>query len=339
MINTISGLKGLLEEPKKIVITTHVRPDADALGSSLALYLTFKKLNHDVTVITPSGYPNFIKWMKGNEEVLVYSSETDHTCQALIKDADITICNDFSALCRINELGDYIGASKGIKVLIDHHLEPEDFADYALWNPSASSTCELIYNAIHDWGHASLIDEHIAACIYAGIMTDTGSFRFPSTSKEVHLILADLFDKGIDHSKIHRLVYDDNNESRLRLLGYALSEKLVVNHDYKTAYITLSQAELDRFQYEQGDTEGIVNYALSINGIVFAAIIMEKDNMVKMSFRSVGSFNVSQFAKTHFNGGGHKNAAGGRGDSSFTDEITKFTTLLPSYKDQLTSVS
>lgn len=334
MENNILEFKYFLKKPRKIVITTHTRPDADALGSSLSLLLFLQKKGHQAHVITPTSYPAFLNWMPQNSQVLIYTDD-EEKAHSLIDEADCIVCNDFSSLNRIDAMGDIVRKSPVPKVLIDHHLEPEEFATYQLWDPMASSTCELIFRLIDEFDEKSLIDKDMASCVYAGIMTDTGSFRFPSTSKAVHLILAELYETGIDHSAIHRLIYDNNKLSRLRLLGYALSEKLIVFEDLNTALISLNEQELKRFNYEQGDTEGIVNYALSVSGIVFAAIIMEKDGMVKFSFRSVGDFNVSKFAKTHFNGGGHKNAAGGRSDLEYDATIKKFKSILPDYKDEL----
>jgi phosphoesterase RecJ-like protein len=220
-------------------------------------------------------------------------------------------------------------------VLIDHHQQPEDFASYQLWDIKASSTAELIHTYIGINGDLDLIDKGMSECIYAGMMTDTGSFRYPSTSKNVHLIIADLMGKGLDHSKVHRLIYDDNTESRLRLLGYFLSEKLVVLPEYHTAYFAISEEELKRFEYKTGDTEGIVNYALSMKGIVFAGIFMKKDGMVKISLRSVGSFSAAEFSRINFSGGGHHNAAGGKSDDTLEETEQRFLTLVKEQKDKL----
>jgi phosphoesterase RecJ-like protein len=334
VIENINEFLPKLSEKRKIVITAHTKPDADAVGSSLGLKLAFDKLGHDVVVIMPNDYPSFIKWMPANDQVKIHEGN-ESLCDDIISSADIIIHNDYSGLKRSEGMEAVLRRANGIKVVIDHHLEPENFADFYLWDPKASSTCELVYRLIRLISAEDLLDTDIASCLYAGIMTDTGSFRFPSTSKAVHLILAELLDAGIDHSKIHRLVYDDNDLDRLRLLGFCLSERLTVITDLKTAYITLSQEDLARFNYRQGDTEGIVNYALSVSGITFAAIFMEKEGSVKMSFRSVGTFNASDFAKKHFNGGGHKNAAGGNTDAPFQTVINDFKRILPSYEKEL----
>jgi phosphoesterase RecJ-like protein len=310
--------------PKKIVITTHLLPDADALGSSLAIYQFLVKLGHEVQVITPTDYPDFLRWMPFEKNVKVYTEDQNGN-DAIINTADFIFCLDFSGKNRIgDEMSAVVFSSPSKKILIDHHLDAEQFADYQLWVDTASSTCELVYDFIKMFDDPKLLDIATGECIYAGMMTDTGSFRYPSTSKHVHLIVADLMDIGVVHSKIHQLVYDNNTQSRLRLLGYALSEKMTIVDEYHTAFIALSKEELERFHAKPGDTEGIVNYALSLKGIVFAALIKESDDFIKMSFRSKGDFPANKFSKEHFNGGGHKNAAGGRCDLPFEETIAKF---------------
>jgi len=330
----ISKLQKQLKEKKKIVITTHQKPDADALGSSLALLSYLRKNGHQVHVITPTDYPEFLFWMEGNSEVIIYTEKKELSA-SLMSDADYIYCLDFSQLGRINELGELVRNSSAVKILIDHHQEPEDFAAYELWDTKASSTAELIYDYISLNNDLDLIDKGISECIYAGIVTDTGSFRFPSTSKHVHLIIADLMEKGLDHSKVHSLVYDDNTESRLRLLGYFLSEKLVVLPELHTAYFTITEEELNRFNYKTGDTEGIVNYALSMRGIVFAGIFMEKEDMIKISLRSVGSFSAAEFSRINFCGGGHYNAAGGKSDDSLQETEQRFLKLVSEQHENL----
>lgn len=334
-MHDINALKELLKEPKEVLITTHHKPDADALGSSLGLAGYLKKKGHRVTVITPSDYPGFLNWMHGNSEVIVYSEQNDTLVQRLIKEAQMIFCLDFNTLSRINEMGEYIRHANGTKVLVDHHLQPEAFADLSFSNTSAAATAEIVYDMIKAMGDADLIDTEIGECLYAGIMTDTGSFRHPSTSKNVHLIIADLLQIGVETSKIHRLIYDSSSELRLRFLGYALKEKLVVLPEYRTAYFAITADELKAYDSKTGDTEGLVNYALSIEGIVFAALIIDRTQAVKMSFRSVGDFSVNDFAREHFNGGGHKNAAGGMSIDTLENTVNKFESLLPRYKDQL----
>jgi bifunctional oligoribonuclease and PAP phosphatase NrnA len=331
----LEKFKELLSSPKKIAITTHQKPDADALGSSLALALYLQKKGHQVQVITPTDYPKFLHWMQGNEQVIIFNEGNEKRSEQIMQEADIIFCLDFSVLNRINELGEIVRNAPGYKVLIDHHLEPERFADFEYWDTGAAATAQLIYELIVMLGDRSYIDTAIGECIYAGIMTDTASFRHSNTTKRVHQISADLIEIGVETNRVQRLVYDTNTEARLRFLGWALSEKLIVLPEYRTAYFAISEQELNRFHSQTGDTEGLVNYGLSIEGIVLAALIMERDKTVRLSFRSVGDFSVNELSRKHFEGGGHKNAAGGKSDLSLQATVDKFLSLLPAYKDQL----
>lgn len=335
----IQTLKELLSSPKKIIITTHHKPDADALGSSLGLAGYLKKKNHQVSVITPSDYPDFLNWMSGNDEVIIYSNNIQKKVESLINDSDIIFCLDFSAISRLEGIGELIKKSTSFKVLIDHHLEPEKFADFEYWFPKAAATCELIYDFLEDLGELSYIDIPIAECLYAGIMTDTGSFRHNSTSKKVHQIVAELIDLGIDNSAIHRRIFDNNTEDKLRFLGHALSEKLVVLKEFNTAYFVISKEDLEKFSSKTGDTEGLVNYALSIENIVLAAVIIERKEAIKLSFRSVGEFSVNDFARKYFEGGGHRNAAGGISYVSLEETVKKFQDILPLYQQSLKNIN
>ncbi|QDA59595.1 DHH family phosphoesterase [Hymenobacter jejuensis] len=335
-MSTITALQELLAQPRQIFITTHHKPDADALGSSLGLAGYLRKKGHHVTVVTPSDYPDFLAWMPGNEDVIIYERrENDAQVQDLINRAEVIFCLDFSCLNRINEMGEYIRNAPGTKVLIDHHQDPENFADLDFSNPKAAATAELIFEVIRDLGDQSLIDVGIGECLYAGIMTDTGSFRHPSTSRNVHLIIAELLDAGIDLSAVHRRIYDSHSEMRLRFLGFVLKDKLTVLREYNTAYIAITQDELRQYQSKTGDTEGLVNFALSIEGVVFAAILIDRGQAVKISFRSVGDFSVSDFSRKHFQGGGHHNAAGGISYDPLDVTVQRFLGLLPQYQTQL----
>ncbi len=331
-MNSIDHLIPLLNQKKRIAITTHPNPDADALGSSLALYLLLKARGHEVKVITPTDYPDFLRWMKGNEEVFIFSEENSEEAGKIITDADIVFCLDFSMLNRLNGLEEFVKSSKGHKVVIDHHLDPEPFADYQLLNPKAAATAELIYEFILKMEARSEITKEIAECIYAGILTDTGSFKFPSTSSNVHRIIADLIDIGVDIHYVNREIYDTNSLNRLRFIGFALLEKLVVREDLNIAYFVISAEDFDRFGLKKGDTEGLVNYALSIKGIVMATIIIERKEEVKLSFRSVGDYAVNLFANHHFEGGGHKNASGGVSYDGLQPTVQKFESLIDDFQ-------
>lgn len=334
-MQAIDQLKQLLSSPKKIMITTHQKPDADALGSSLAWGRYLRKKGHDVTVIAPTDFPAFLNWMEGVENVIIHNEGNEARSARIIEEADVVFCLDFSALSRINDLGRMVGESKAKKVLIDHHLEPEDFADISFWDTKSAATAVLIYEIIVALGDRAYIDPYIAECIYAGIMTDTGSFRHSSTNKQVHLIVADLIELKVNITRVHRLIYDTNSEERMRFLGFCLSERLIINREYCTAYMPISKEDLQKFHSQTGDTEGVVNYALSIDGIVLAAVIIERPDGVKLSFRSKGDFSVNEFARKNFEGGGHRNAAGGRSPFTMAETVKKFEDALPVYKQEL----
>lgn len=331
----INSFKKLLDKPKRIVIVPHVNPDADALGSSLGMASVLKKKGHEVKVISPTDYPAFLHWMKGNDEVLVYNEGNESAANEIISDAEVIFCLDFCSLNRIDKMEQPVRKAKATKVLIDHHHGKEDFADFECWNTKAAATCELIYQLVVDMGEQQLIDKHTAEALYAGIMTDTGSFRHPNTTKHVHEVVAQLIGLGADASKVSKLVYDNNSLNRLRFIGFALSERLEILEEYNTAYFAISAEDLSKFSSRTGDTEGLVNYALSIQGITMAAIIIERDDAVKLSFRSIGDFAVNELAAKHFEGGGHKNAAGGISRVGMKETVEKFLKLLPEYKKQL----
>ena len=336
-MQNLEAFKTVISSPKRVVITTHHKPDADALGSSLGLAGYLKKKGHDVSVITPTDYANFLTWMKGNDEVIIYNEGNEEKSGKLIDEADLIFCLDFSSLKRINELGEVVRQAAADKVLIDHHLEPEDFAKYVHWSTDAAATAELVYEIICKMGDKNLIDKDIAESLYAGIMTDTGSFKHPNTTQNVFSVCADLITLGADTAKVSKLVYDTNSLDRVKFLGFALNEKLNVLHEFNTAYFAISAEELKKFNSRTGDTEGLVNYALSIEGIKFAAVIIDRTEAIKMSFRSIGDFSVNEFARKHFEGGGHKNAAGGKSDLSLDETVKKFESVLNDYKTELST--
>lgn len=326
----------LLSSSSKIVITTHHRPDGDAMGSSLGLYNYLLKKGHKVQVITPSDYPDFLFWLPGNNQVLNYEiAKTE--CDSFIKDADIIFCLDFNWINRVETMKDSLLNSQAKKILIDHHLDPENAFDIIFSYSDACSTCELIYDFILALKDDILIDKAIAECLYCGIMTDTNSFRFFSMKASTHRIIANLIDAGAENYRIHERVYDNSNESRTRLLGYSLLEKLVVIKEYNTAYIFLSEDELNKFNFKSGDTEGLVNYALGIEGIRLAAFFSEREGVIKISFRSKNDFSVKELSSKYFGGGGHRNASGGYSNESLNDTIKKFLEILPLYRNQLIS--
>ncbi len=318
----------------KIVITTHHKPDADALGSSLALFHYLLKLGKDVKVIAPTDYPVNLHWMPGNDEVIIFEEQEEEATRLAIE-ADIIFCLDFNALSRINRFGEVVRESSAKKIMIDHHRDPEGFDDYRFWTIQTSSTCELIFDFIEKNEGEELIDEDIASCIYAGIIADTGSFRFSSTSSHTHRIAAKLIDLGVDSGKVHALLHDNFSLSRYRLMGYVLYKKLQVIPKLKTALIQLNHDELMRFNIQTGDTEGFVNFGLGIKDIIFSVLIIERPGIVKMSFRSQGSFPCNEFAGKLFNGGGHLNAAGGASKDTLENTVEKFKKELPHYRELL----
>lgn len=331
----VRKVKDLLRKPKQIVILTHWSPDGDAMGSSLGLYNYLIQKKHKVTVITPNDYPDFLSWMPGNKKVVDAMANPKKAASA-IKKAEVIFTLDFNNLSRLEGLGQQVEQAEAVKILIDHHVQPEDYPDFSHHTTKTSSTCELVYEFICLMGDKKLVNEKVASCLYTGIVTDTGSFRFPSTSPKTHRTVADLIKAGADNAKIHQLIYDGNTESRMRLVGYCLSEKMRVFPELNAAYISLSSEELNRFNYVKGDTEGLVNYPLSIRNIRFSAFIVERDGKVKVSFRSKGDFDVNSFARQHFSGGGHVNAAGGSSVLTLQETVKKLEELLPQYQKQLT---
>lgn len=328
-MEAFDSYKKELSSPKKIFITTHVKPDADALGSSLGLSNYLIKKGHEVTVVTPTDYPYFLTWMKGNDSVLDFSQSSDKVIATQkLEEADLIFCLDFSVLDRVNELGELIRKSNAYVVNIDHHQDPENFANFRFWDTKAAATCELVYEMIVQLGDKHLIDKDIAECLYAGIMTDTGGFRHPNTTKNVHLVVAELIEIGANPSQISNLIYDSNSVNRLKFIGFAITRRLVVREDIHTAYFVISKKDLKKYQSQTGDTEGLVNYALSLDGIKLAALFSEREDGIKISFRSSSDVAVNKFAASYFNGGGHKNAAGGKSALSLKETVDKFETLV-----------
>lgn len=337
-INTdFSKIKKLIAEGKqKIVILSHRNPDGDAIGASLALYNLFLKMGHGVEVIIPNSIPSFLTWMKNAEAIHIYEKEPQ-VSDNILTQATLVFALDFNDLGRIREFNDKLKDSSSYKVLIDHHPYPQNFADLTISDPNASSTAELVYDFIGEIGLIPDIDEDIASCIFTGIMTDTGCFSFNSSQPITFNKLASLLTCGIDKNKIYDRVYNNFSFNRMRLMGYCLDKKMVHLPKYRTAYITLTQQELKDYHFKIGDSEGFVNLPLSISGIRFSVLFIEKRDMVKVSFRSKGNFKVNRIATDHFNGGGHKNASGGESYVSLPETVDKFVNLLTLYKDELLS--
>lgn len=329
----------LIASPKRIVITTHQNPDGDAMGSSLGLAHFLSEKKHQVTVITPTDYPEFLRWLPADGSTVInYESQQKDKAEELIATADMIFCLDFSVLNRIKDMENSVRNASAIKVLVDHHQQPENFADFVYWHEHAAATCQLIYELIEKLGESHNISKQTAECLYTGLITDTGSFRFDSTSKDVHRIAGELLERGVNPNRVHRNLFESNQFSRLRLLGYALTEKMVHLPEYRVAYCSLSKEDLLNFNSNNGDTEGIVNFGLSIKDVVMSAIFIERDGLVKISFRSVEDFSVSELSRQNFEGGGHKNAAGGRSNQTLEETINKFLALLPNYKEALLAI-
>lgn len=306
----------------------HHRPDADALGSSLGLASFLRKGHHQVSVIAPTPYPNFLAWMPGSKDVIIFCKGNKQRSFTLLEEADLVFCLDFSVPSRIDEMGEVVKNASGTTVVIDHHLEPQDFTDFIFWDPHVSATAELVYTFIEQLGEKERIDKDIAECLYAGIMTDTGSFKYPNTTTNSHLVTAALMDRGADVAHVSRLIYENNSLDKLQFISFAIIHRLVILEDYRTAYFAISKADFQKFKLKKGDTEGLVNYALSLKNIILAALITEKEDHVRISFRSRKNFSVNNLAKAYFEGGGHKNAAGGNSRLTLKKTVEKFEHLV-----------
>ena len=338
MRQEIKALGSLLLLSKEIVIVTHANPDGDAMGSTLALMQYLRNNGKRAYVITPTPYAAFLKWLPCNKDVIVYSYQQE-LAKKKLEGCDLVCCLDFNALHRINELGDIIDKMEVKKAVVDHHLFPGDFQDVLVSNTNASSTCELIYEIIVQISGEDAIDEDIAKCLYTGILTDTGGFQFSATSPRVHQIAAHLLEKGVKPDVVQNRVFNSFNENRLKLLGHCLSNCMTIYPNLHAAMIYLSKEDWEKFGVKGGDTEGIVNYPLKLHNVYFTCFIIERPDLVKMSFRSKGDFNVNEFARANFEGGGHANAAGGKSDLSLKETIEKFESVIPSYQEKLQSVS
>lgn len=320
----IHGIYGQLGEKKKIVITMHQKPDADAMGSSLGLSHFLKQLGHEVTVISPTNWARWLDWMEGSKEVLDYElfkAESDKK----LEEADWLFSLDHNNHSRTKNMAAKLAQINCTKIVIDHHQEPDRAAyNYGITNTAKSSTCEMVYDFIVESGHRDKINIYVAECLYAGVVADTGSFRFSSTHASVHHMVAYLKEMGLDHTKVHEALYDNFLENRLRFLGHVLVNRLEINYQLNTALMWVSKQETQKFDIKTGDTEGLVNYPLSIQGIKLVGLVIDRDEERKWSFRSKGTFDCNTFARKYFSGGGHFNAAGGRDTDSLQDTVKKF---------------
>ena len=335
-INKIEEFKKLIDSSKSIVITTHHNPDGDAVGSLLGLYHALKSLNYPVEAISPNGFPDFLSWMPSSELVIRYS-ENKPLAISKIQNADTIICLDFNGFKRTEEMGDYLQKANGKKVLIDHHPNPESIFDIQFSYTEVSSTAELVYEVLSTCFPKTSIITDSAICLFVGIMTDTGSFSYACSRGRTFQISGELISKGVDVEKVQGLVYNNFSSNRMKLMGYSLNEKMKVFPEHKAAYISLTKEELKKYKHKIGDTEGFVNLPLAIKGIIFSVLLVEHDSFVKVSLRSRGSFPVNVVSQKHFNGGGHKNAAGGKAFMSLHQAELLFESIIKTYSSQLNS--
>lgn len=316
------------------MITTHYKPDGDALGSSLGLSLVLKSMGHEVLVISPSDFPNYLSWLPEADQIQVYPVSAEF-CQGFIHESELIFCLDFNHLKRLHELGNEVEKASGLKIMIDHHLEPQGFEDLAFWDTDASSTCQLVFRFLETLKLKGYLNKEVATCLYTGVMTDSGSFRFPRSSPELHRIAAQLIESGADNVDIYERINGSQPLNRVQFLGYCLVNKLVILKDFHTAYISIQKDELKRFEIETGETDGIVNFALGIESICLAVFFIERDEKIKISFRSKGNFPANALASRYFSGGGHLNAAGGESELSLENTVKKFLGILSEYHQLL----
>jgi len=323
-----------IDAAKSIVIVPHYNPDGDAIGSALGLYLLLEKAGKNVRVISPTQFPPFLNWMPGRKDITVLGKKTEQNPQ-IFEDVDMLIGVDFNALNRIKNIADRFDESKAFKVLIDHHPEPESFTDLLFSETSYCSTAGLIYELIENTKFKSLLDKDIATCLYTGIMTDTGSFSFNSSNPNTFRIVSELLKLGVEKNIIYDRVFNSFSVDRMRFMGHVMLNRMVVIPELKTGYIYITAADRKEFREQFGDTENFVNFPLSVKGVIFSAIFIERDNFVKISFRSKGNFSVNEFSSKHFNGGGHTNAAGGESRASLQETQKKFVSILSEYENEL----
>lgn len=318
----IAALEEVLKSATNIVVVAHKSPDGDSIGSSTALAAFLTNNDYNVTICHPDPAPSFLNWMVGAKEILTYQNEPEKVSEKIGK-ADIIICLDFNQMGRLGaEMGEVVKNAGAKKVMIDHHLYPSDEFDIVFSDTQACSTAQLVYEFIASLNKTHLIDKTIGASIYCGIMTDTGSFRFPSTAPKTHRIIADLMELGVNGSQVHENVYDTNTIERIKLRAFALNNKLELMENCKTVIISLTEDELHAYDFQHGDTEGLVNVGLSIDGINKSIFLKELNGLVKISFRSKGVDNpINEFANKYFNGGGHANAAGGAFEGTMEEAL------------------
>lgn len=330
----IEAVGQLLAVTQKIVLVSHKNPDGDTIGASLAMMHYLRKKGHEVSMLVPNDFPRFYQWMPGADEMIIFDRNA-HKVSDVLAEGQLLFCLDFNSLDRTGNMAPAVAKFAGKKIIIDHHLDPSDEFDHYFCSAASSSTGELVYEFIEALGDKALLGKEGAMALYTCIMTDTGSFSYNCNYARTYHIVAELIELGVDAAGIHKLVYDTYSETRLRLLGFALSSRLLVWDDLHTAIIYLTKDDLKRFKYQVGDTEGLVNYGLSMERINLAILLTEKDNQIRMSFRSKGQFSVNLLARSYFNGGGHKNASGGVSRTSMEKTLAELKKVLQNFKEEL----
>lgn len=334
-MNFPPALRQLIHIPQNVAILSHRNPDGDAIGSSLAMRHYLESYGHTVHVVFPSEYPEEFEALPGAEDILIWDIHTEE-CKQVLQRKNFFVLLDFNSYARIDRVGDFIKDLPGHRLMIDHHLYPDEIADFMYSEPEASSTCELVYRFIQGIGDGMRITPAVGNCIFTGLVTDTGSFRH-ATNSMVYRIAAELVERGTDDTWVQDMIFNSQKEKNLRLLGHCLTHRMEYMPEYRTALIWLSKKDYEAFNIQRGDTEGIVNYLLSIRDVRLAAFIHNQPTVVKLSLRSKGDINVQEICKKHFNGGGHKNASGAYSHESLKSTIEKFKDLLPEYKAILTA--
>jgi len=329
------AIRKIINQKAPAVVISHVNPDGDAIGSSLALAIFLQKLEVPVTVIIPNEVPDFLKWLPGYNLVITQKDDQEK-CRSKIAGAKTIFLLDFNDSSRIGDLYDEVHNSRAFRILIDHHQRPELEADIMISEAWRGSAGEMVYLLMQDLDLLKYMDKDIATCLYVAIMTDTGNFRYGSSYAEIFNIVGFLVGQGIDKDHIYTSVYDSYSEARMKLMGYCMSEKMVVLPELHAAYISITREELKRFNHQVGDTEGFVNIPFSVKGVKVTALFIEKRNHVKISFRSKGKFSVDKLASEHFDGGGHVNAAGGESKLSLEETVKKFEGIIKEQRDELT---
>ena len=328
------SLNAVIQSPKRITVLSHVNPDGDAIGSSLAFSQFLRKMGHEVEVMVPNDFPEFLAWMPGASSILIFDKNTD-LAKRILKDSEVIMVLDFNHFSRSGLIIDTLKELDTKKILVDHHRDTDFGLFYCAWSETnVSSTSELVAEIVFHYGE-SYLDESMATNLLVGIITDTGSFAHSIYHSRTLELCAKLTEKSMPYTMIHQLVYDTFTENRLRLLGYAISNKMEVLDAYATAIISLDKTELERFDYQVGDTEGVVNFPLSMKKIRMAVLVTERQDVVRFSFRSKGDFSVHELAHKHFNGGGHTNAAGGTLSCPMEEALEKLHQVLPEYQELL----